>query len=264
MDNQQLEQILQGLPLGEVRYFEATGSTNDDAGLWAEQGAADLSLVVADQQTAGRGRLGRAWFTPPGSALAFSLVLRQPDMAERWAAKLTALGALAVCEALEDLYGLQAHIKWPNDVLLSERKVAGVLVEARWQGAQLQAAILGVGINVGLSAKPPTSELGFPAISIQAALDRQIERWELLRAILAEIVIWRRRIDQAQFLRRWQERLAFRDEWVNLIYNEGAQSLVRQVQVLGLDEFGQLQVREQDGRISTLVTGELSLRPLDD
>jgi hypothetical protein len=102
-----------------------------------DNGAPDLSLVVADEQTMGKGRAGRRWYTPAGSALAFSLILSpawvEPEMLPRF----TGLGALAVKQALESRYGLPAKIKWPNDVLLQRRKLAGVLVEAHWIGIVL-------------------------------------------------------------------------------------------------------------------------------
>src|SRR5512147_1345877 len=119
MDQASLQALLSGLPLGAVRYFDTVGSTNDLAARWADDGAPDLSLVAADEQTAGRGRLGRRWITPPGAALAFSLVLtdiRQADIL-----RYTALGALAVCDALNLTFSPlpPAQIKWPNDVIAS-------------------------------------------------------------------------------------------------------------------------------------------------
>ena len=157
MDSFSLEKSLAGLRLGPLHYYHQIGSTNDEAARWAADGAPDLSLFVADEQTDGRGRLGRRWFTPAGSALALSLILRdqgQGSALPRHITRLTALGALAVCDALSDLYALQAEIKWPNDVLLSRRKIAGVLAEAHWQGEQLVAVILGIGVNVRQAALP--------------------------------------------------------------------------------------------------------------
>ncbi|PJH75650.1 MAG: hypothetical protein CO064_05540, partial [Anaerolineae bacterium CG_4_9_14_0_8_um_filter_58_9] len=113
MNERELRRTLSDLPLGGVRYYEQTGSTNDVALAWASAGAPDLALVIADEQTAGRGRLGRKWVTPPGAALAFSLVLR-PRPVERDVIPLySALGALAVVSALEEKYGSKPEIKWP-------------------------------------------------------------------------------------------------------------------------------------------------------
>src|SRR5512136_875543 len=147
MNERSLHSALSKLPLGGLRYFEQTTSTNDMALAWAAEGAPDLALVYAEQQTAGRGRGGRRWFTPPGSALAFSLILRPTPAEQQFPARFSALGALAVCEVLERR-GLQPWVKWPNDVLLNRRKVCGILVESTWMGATLNYLVLGVGLNI--------------------------------------------------------------------------------------------------------------------
>ena len=153
MNQSLLETRLADLPLGGIRYFERIGSTNDEAAAWLKQGCPDLALVVADAQSAGRGRAGRKWFTPPGAGLAFSLVLRAGDatrqlLAQGNTARLNGLGALAVCQALQEQHSLPAQIKWPNDVIVNGRKLAGVLAEAHWLGSELSAVVLGIGINL--------------------------------------------------------------------------------------------------------------------
>src|SRR5271169_6463108 len=118
MNARELQAALRDLPLGGLRFFESIGSTNDEALAWASQDASDLSIVIADEQTSGRGRLGRKWFTPPKSALAFSLILRPAADEIRYPARVTGLGALALTDAVSK-FGLRAQIKWPNDVLLN-------------------------------------------------------------------------------------------------------------------------------------------------
>lgn len=265
-----LETALADLPLGALRYFDCLGSTNSEAAGWADAGAPDLALVVADEQSAGRGRQGRQWFTPPGAALAFSLVLRQPlaqagesalDLPARMA-RLTALGALAVCRALRQEYRLPALVKWPNDVLLHGRKTTGILAEAHWQGERLTAVILGIGVNVSPVSVPAESGLIFPATCVETALGRPVERLELLHAILAQLLDWRQRLSQPVFLQAWEQFLAFKDEWVQIIFNDpqGA-SQARLGQVLGLDAQGCLRLLDQAGEIFTVCTGEVRLRP---
>lgn len=124
MMHNELEMRLKNLSLGGMRFFHQIPSTNDEAANWIKAGCADLSLVIADGQSAGRGRGGRKWFTPSGSALAFSVVLRVDDQINRLLdleneARLNGLGALAVCQALQKVYRLPAKIKWPNDVLVN-------------------------------------------------------------------------------------------------------------------------------------------------
>ena len=157
-----LRQALAHLSLGGLRYFEKIGSTNDEALAWASQGAPDWTLLVADEQTAGRGRSGRKWFTPPEAALAFSLILRPSADEQRFPARVTGLGALAVVDALVKLE-IDAEVKWPNDILIEGRKAAGILVESIWAGDSLEALIVGIGINVLATSVPPADQLLFPA-----------------------------------------------------------------------------------------------------
>jgi BirA family biotin operon repressor/biotin-[acetyl-CoA-carboxylase] ligase len=253
-----------------VRYFAQIGSTNTEALHWADAGAPDLSLVVADEQTAGRGRQGRRWLTPPGTALAFSLVLRQPLEADRIAAdapsgrlaRLTGLGALAVSQALQEGYELPAQIKWPNDVLLDGRKVCGILAEAQWQGERPSAVILGIGVNLAPGSVPPKSELIYPATCIETVLGREIDRWQFLRSVLENLLAWRQRLDTPEFLRAWQERLAFKGEWVYIYSGTAIQGPAdEQGTLIGLDATGCLQIRSQSGEVRSLNIGELRLRP---
>ena len=162
MNEGRLRKALSSVPIGELRYFDSIGSTNDEALTWASQGATDLSMVIADEQTAGRGRSRRKWFTPPGSALAFSLILRPSKVELVFPTRITGLGALALTDALLPI-GLAPKIKWPNDILIKGRKVAGILVESVWSGDVLLASILGMGVNVLKASTPPKDGIGFPS-----------------------------------------------------------------------------------------------------
>src|SRR5512146_539455 len=131
MNPNELKKALSKLPVGDVRYFDTIGSTNNEALAWATSGAKDLSLVIADEQSAGRGRLDRKWYTPKGTALAFSLILRPTAQENPYLTRMVGLAALAITDALQTR-GLSAQIKWPNDVLLNGSKVAGILIESVW------------------------------------------------------------------------------------------------------------------------------------
>ena len=262
MDLRALQQALADLPVGPLRYFAQTGSTNTDAALWAEAGAPDLALVVADEQTAGRGRLGRRWLTPPGAALAFSLVLR-PGAGELAPAHLTALGALAVCDALLEHYHLATQIKWPNDVLSERRKLGGILVEVSWQGESHKTAILGIGVNVTQASVPDEADVTFPATCVEACSGRPVDRLELLYAILRQLLDWRPRLGSEVFLNAWEERLAFRNEWVRVLPGSGGvlQPEFPEGQIQCLEADGALRLRNRAGQALTLHAGEVSLRP---
>jgi BirA family biotin operon repressor/biotin-[acetyl-CoA-carboxylase] ligase len=153
MDAGQVGAVLKDLPVGEIRCFEQIGSTNDEAARLVAQGAPHLTLVIAEEQTAGRGRGGNTWYSPAGASLAFSLILYPHHLEPYLLPRLTALGALAVKDALNKLYDLPAQIKWPNDVLVHRQKVCGVLAEAQFDGDQVKALVLGIGINVPAPAQ---------------------------------------------------------------------------------------------------------------
>ncbi len=264
MDQTTLQTRLADLHLGAVRYLPQAGSTNDEASRWIVQGAPDLALVVADEQTSGRGRRGRQWFTPPGAALAFSLVV-QPTLEDAFAlTRMTALGAMAVADALRNRFKLPAKIKWPNDVLIERRKVCGVLTEAQWTGDRLSSLVMGVGINVASPSVPPDSVASFPSTCIETALGKPVDREELLHAVLVEFLRWRPRLSSADFLRAWESNLAFRNEWVQISASDGQDDKapsVEEGQVIGLAVDGALKLRNRFGDVFTVAFGEVRLRP---
>jgi BirA family transcriptional regulator, biotin operon repressor / biotin---[acetyl-CoA-carboxylase] ligase len=260
MDQVSLASLLEGLPVPAIRYSESIESTNDAALAWAADGAAEGCLVAADRQTRGRGRLGRRWITQPGEALAFSLIL-QPTAAEADRLGLfSPLGALAICQALEERHGLSPQIKWPNDVLLQRRKVAGILVETSWVGEQVQGLVIGIGVNVSRAAVPPEEMLLFPATSVEQAAGQQANRMELLRDILSALFAWRGRIRSADFHRQWEQRLAFRDEWVQI--EAAAGDLLTTGQVSGISRDGALLLRDAQGAQHAVAAGDVHLRPV--
>ena len=140
-------------------WFTQIGSTNDVAHDQARSGAPDGLLIVADEQTAGRGRLDRRWWAPPGSSLLMSLLLR-PALPPSRAGQLTMCLGLAAVEGIEAVTGLQPALKWPNDLLLDGRKLGGMLTELRLDGEQLAYAVLGLGINVNVNLRRRTKDGG--------------------------------------------------------------------------------------------------------
>ncbi len=284
MDQHSLENLLAELPLGPVRYYNKVSSTNDLALRWAAAGAPDLSLVVADEQTAGRGRLDRQWFTPPDAGLAFSLVLRPeylpsqivsgpPPETEDGSShialsRLTALGALAVCETLNKALPpmLPAQIKWPNDVIATRRKVAGVLVELQWSGSELDAAVLGIGINISPQSVPLPDALSFPAACLDEVIGSPVDRWALLNSLLANFLHWKGQIATQEFMHAWLGRLAFRGEWVVVLTESAAGEdtmPIQEGQVTGINPDGSLRLRLRSGEIVPIQFGEIRLRHAD-
>jgi BirA family biotin operon repressor/biotin-[acetyl-CoA-carboxylase] ligase len=169
-------------------WFETTGSTNDVAAQLAQDGAGEGTTVVAEAQTSGRGRHGRSWFSPPGAGLYVSVVLRPAHSRVRAAGPstlLTLASGVAVAEAVRVVTGLPAEIKWPNDVVLGRRKLAGILAESTAQSGELQFVVLGIGVNLRTAAYPP--ELASRATSIEAETGRAADRGIVLAEILGAL-----------------------------------------------------------------------------
>ncbi|NPA92529.1 MAG: biotin--[acetyl-CoA-carboxylase] ligase [Chloroflexi bacterium] len=248
-----LQKRLAALPLPAWRFYDVVGSTNDVALQWAAQGAAEGCLVIADAQTQGRGRSGSRWWTTPQASLAVSLIARPLPTEREALPRFTAWAALALAEALAQTHGLQAAIKWPNDVLLEGRKVAGVLAETLWDGNTPQAVIVGIGVNLATQAVPPRQEVDFPATSVAHVLGTTPDRWALLDALLQRMLFWRNRLASQRFIRAWENRLAYRGEIVQAGTHQGV--------LLGLDAQGGLRLRCADGHVETLYALQGHLRP---
>jgi len=258
MNESQLKKHISSLPLSAFRYFDSVGSTNDEALAWALKGAPDLSLVVADEQTSGRGRMDRKWYTPAGTALAMSLILRPTGDERAHPARTTGLLALSLVDALHKL-GLSPLIKWPNDVLLNGQKLAGILVETTWMGNELDAMVLGMGVNVLETSVPPDDQVLFPATSIQSVLGRPIDRIDLLLDILTGVLEWRPRLGTDDFLNAWEENLAFRGQQVRV---QGGSGDPITGELTGLNPDGSLRLRNEHGKYVTVQFGEVHLRPV--
>jgi BirA family biotin operon repressor/biotin-[acetyl-CoA-carboxylase] ligase len=262
MDEKQLRKSLADLPLGGIRFFKQTGSTNDVALAWATDGAADLSLVIADEQTSGRGRLGRRWMTPPGTALALSLILHPDPTEHNFFSFFSGLGSLALTQILSER-GLLTQVKWPNDVLIAGRKTAGILVEAVWMGDQVESVIIGIGVNVLPESIPPSPEVHFPATSIHSE-GLKIDRIELLHDLLSRMISLRPQLGSEGFIQAWEEALAFKNKTVQ-IWSEPAAGQVELSSLtgtlLGLETDGALRLETSSG-IQKIQSGEIRLRPV--
>jgi BirA family biotin operon repressor/biotin-[acetyl-CoA-carboxylase] ligase len=258
MNLKELKKSLTRLPLGDIRYFDTIGSTNDEALAWAANDTPDLSVVIADEQTAGRGRLDRKWFTPRGTALAFSLVLRPTPEERPHLTRIVGLAALAVAGPLRKR-SLDARIKWPNDVLIRNRKVCGILIESVWSGEDVDCVVIGIGVNVLQGSVPPAELLQFPATSLETELGQVPDRVELLHDILASLIELRPDIGTDEFLKQWENLLALRGETVQV---EAEKNPPVTGQISGLESDGSLKIRNEHGEFVTVRFGDVRLRPL--
>ncbi len=257
MNTSSLKKALSKIDLGGLRYFDSIGSTNDEALAWAAQGAPDLFIVVADEQTSGRGREKRRWFTPAGTALAFSLILRPRAEELPHLSRTVGLAAVALAESLRKR-SLTPQIKWPNDLLLDGRKVAGILVESTWNGDAADYVVIGIGVNVARGAVPPPELLQFPAVSLEHALGECPAREDVLRDILSALIDWRPRLGSEALLQAWERDLAFCGQQVEVT---GAEGQVVAGTLLGLESDGSLRLQDQHGNPVTVRFGDVRLRP---
>ncbi|NJN44692.1 MAG: biotin--[acetyl-CoA-carboxylase] ligase [Anaerolineae bacterium] len=195
---------------------------------------------------------------PARAALAVSVILHPSTLQPDLLSLINGLGALAIADGLANWYGLISTIKWPNDVLLNGKKVAGVLPEAHWQGDRLQGVVLGMGINVGSGAVPPAGSVNFPAGCVEEAVGRPVAREMLLREIMLALIHWAGKIGTPGFLQAWDAHLAFKNENVRVIQVD---AVTVEGQILGLTPQGNLQLLVGE-EIKVFGAGEIQLRPV--
>ncbi len=256
LDLEFLRSRLQGLALGwPLHYAYRTTSTQDEARAAALAGAAEGLLVLAEEQTAGRGRAGRSWWAPPGSAILSSLLLRPTFLPSRHMAYLGMIAGLAVCDTLEELAGLSPVLKWPNDILLGDKKVGGILVEALWNGDAVSAVILGLGLNVN-TYFPPHHPLATIATSLAAETGHQCAREPLIYGYVYHLGQYYHRLQEGWSpLNAWQERLITLGRPVRV--DEGSRSWEGIAEAV--TEEGALVIRRGSERV-LLHVGDVSVR----
>ena len=235
-------------------YKESTDSTNNEAKKAEKEGAPSGSLFLTENQVQGKGRLGRTWISRPEDCLTFSLLVR-PTLPPEKFTLLPLITGLAVAEAIEEVSGLTARIKWPNDVVLGTKKVCGILVEAT--GDPL-AAVIGCGINTGKGS--PSPELADKAVFLSEEAGREISREEVLFAVLKRLRAHYALLEQersfAPFKALYEEKLINCGKEVEVISPEGSFRAF----ALGTDDAGNLLVRKSDGTVQPVASGEVSVR----
>ena len=242
----------------DIHVFQKTTSTSDIVEKLARDGVKEGAVVFAESQTRGRGRLGRKWVSPPGKGLWFSVLLR-PKLRPQAVTQLTIAAATALLRAIRAATSLEPEIKWPNDILVGGKKMAGILTEMNAELDHVKHVILGIGVNVNLTARELPSELRQIATSIKIETGRDADRAELAVTILRALDADYNRVCSGKF-----ETVA--NEWVrhcstigrDVIIQLGDRKVQGRAESLGDD--GSLMLRTQHGHLERIIGGDVTLQ----
>lgn len=241
----------------DIQVFEETTSTNDVIEKLARDGVKEGAVVFAESQTKGRGRLGRKWMSPSRKGLWFSILLR-PDLRPVAATQLTIVGATALRRAIAGQTGLRPEIKWPNDILIKGRKVAGILTELSAEVDRVKYVILGIGVDVNLNLGDFPVDLRKAVTSLKVEFGKPVSRADLAVAILRELDHDYARIAIGRFTE-------VADEWEShcttigheVVIRSGQREIRGQAEALG-DE-GALLVRTEHGHLEPVIGGDVTV-----
>ncbi|MBW2650108.1 MAG: biotin--[acetyl-CoA-carboxylase] ligase [Deltaproteobacteria bacterium] len=255
-------EIQEGLNTGiigkkDIYHHRLTDSTNVRAKYLADEGAAEGTVIIAEEQERGRGRKGRDWFSPEGKGIYVSIILR-PGLAPSESPKLTLMTAVAVAEALLSLTSLDVRIKWPNDIMIRERKLAGILTEISTEMDAIEYVIIGLGLNVNIPYDLFPADISDTATSIILETGRQFPRIRLLKAYLEWLEKYYELFIKSGFspvLKRWKE-------LSDIIGRQVRIDLVNQShtgEVLNVDENGVLVLKDSEGTLHRIFSGDVTL-----
>ncbi len=238
-----------------VEAFPEIDSTNIYARQAGENGAEQGLVVLADQQTAGRGRLGRSWISPAGVNIYCSVLLR-PQIPVQTAPQLTFLSAVSVAETIENCCGLAAQVKWPNDVLVDGLKIAGLLNEMSAETEMIHFVVLGMGINLNITAEQLPERQNYPATSAFLLSGKLVDRCAFARQLLETLDRYYLELQKDGFApirKRWEARCNIMNQQVRV-----EQGDITQIgTVVGLDSDGALLLQGEDGSITKIVSGDV-------
>jgi BirA family biotin operon repressor/biotin-[acetyl-CoA-carboxylase] ligase len=240
-----------------IHLLQTVDSTNDEAKTLAVRGALEGTMVIADAQRRGRGRMGRLWASPGGVGIYLSVILR-PAIQPHDAPSLTLLGAVAVAQAIEEVAGLAAGVKWPNDLIVRGRKLGGILGEVAAETSHLHYVVLGIGINVNQTEASFEGELGHTATSLRIETGRFVDRTVMIRSLCESLDRWYDCFlseGPAPIIERLRQRCLTLGQRV--VARSGDQEL--RGLAVDLDGSGALLIRDDDQRLHRLIAGDVTL-----
>ncbi|OAB44309.1 bifunctional biotin--[acetyl-CoA-carboxylase] synthetase/biotin operon repressor [Paenibacillus glacialis] len=259
LDKLTLTNALNTVVMGSnLEIIKSTVSTQEEARQRAELGAPEGSVIIAEEQTSGKGRLGRKWFSPYGKGIWMSLILR-PQQSLEYTSQLTLLTGVAVCRAIRKTTGLQAGIKWPNDILLDHRKICGILLESTIEDKVVRYCIAGIGISVNVDLEEYPEELRDIATSLKIVSGSSVDRTVLIAAVLDEFETMYQLYNQEGFLpiaSLWEALSVTINQEVVCHTPEGLKEGI----AVGLDPSGALLVDMGMGDIVPVISGDVKLK----
>ncbi|MHA0855400.1 biotin--[acetyl-CoA-carboxylase] ligase [Paenibacillus sp. CMAA1364] len=241
-----------------VDILETTVSTQEEARTRAELGASEGTLIISEEQTGGKGRMGRKWFSPRGKGIWMSLILR-PQQSLKYTSQLTLLTGVAVCRAIRRVTGLKVELKWPNDILYNKRKVCGILLESVVEDETVRYCIAGIGISVNVNDTDYPKELQDIATSLMIECGKPIDRNSLIAAVLEEFEMLYNLYQQEGFqpiASLWEALSNSQQQEVVVHTQQG----IRDGVVIGLDPSGALLVDFGNGEIIPVISGDVKLK----
>ncbi|GGD68968.1 biotin--[acetyl-CoA-carboxylase] ligase [Paenibacillus nasutitermitis] len=252
-----MEKLKESSFVPSIKLLDAVDSTQNIAQRMAEEGAPEGTLVIAEQQTKGRGRMGRHWVSPPGKGVWMSMVLR-PEIPLQFAPQLTLLAAVALSRALMAIAPLDIGIKWPNDLLIGGKKISGILLESTAEDERLRYVVAGIGISVNLEETDYPPELLEAATSLRIALGRPLERSEVIAAFISQfqqLYTLYHKEGFAPIRSLWEARSITLHKQARLVTPSG----VVEGTPVGLDDRGALLVKLAGGEIIPVFSADIKL-----
>ena len=251
----EIQQVLANEAIGHTIYFYDTiGSTNDKAKSLANKGAPEGTIVIANQQTAGRGRYTRKWYTTKNNNLAVSFILRPKIFANKpWLH--TIMAGVATALAIEKSCKITTQIKWPNDIWINQKKVAGILVESTFQSLNPQWIVIGIGININ-SSPPSNIDFSYPVSCIANIIGKKLNRVTVLHTLVHNLAKLYTNANCLNLIHQWNQRMLWKNKHIKITTSNN--NTITGI-ALGISNNGILQIRLDNGSVQDILNGEIKL-----